>query len=335
MGRLKDGEERGRHSLNSPDFVVIGGGGRWARVTIPILRRIIPANLPLVVVSPHNAAGMAEWVATQGLGQVLVEQEWPEAQPRAALILNAAADHYRCALPYVERGVPTFVEKPLCLATNDVRKLVDLAQRCGALLAPGHVYRFGRHVARAKAAVAALGLAEEVSAEFLDPLVEQRHGEAKRFDPLVPAYLDYLPHVMAVIAEWLGDAPFAVQRVTPLPSGQAWELELSRGPQRARITLGRGPWRRTRRFAVQAARGTVSLDISQEPGVLSAPGGETMIADPEWEHQPGPLGVMLASFWRAVNGGDCDPRFTCELALAVAALSDEVATHLARLDPRC
>ena len=57
--------------------------------------------------------------------------------------------HLDVALPFLQAGVATLVEKPIAPSVADADRLVDAAERGGAMLATGHTERFNPAVAAA------------------------------------------------------------------------------------------------------------------------------------------------------------------------------------------
>ena len=67
-----------------------------------------------------------------------------------AVTIAAPTDaHVELAIPFLEAGLPTLVEKPMASSLQDADRLVAAAQRAGALLAIGHTERFNPAVAAA------------------------------------------------------------------------------------------------------------------------------------------------------------------------------------------
>lgn len=60
----------------------------------------------------------------------------------AVSIVVPTVYHSAVACPFLERGIATFVEKPLALNVDEARAMVVTARRFGALLQVGHVERF-------------------------------------------------------------------------------------------------------------------------------------------------------------------------------------------------
>jgi predicted dehydrogenase len=60
----------------------------------------------------------------------------------AAIIATPTRVHAETALPLLERGIHTFVEKPLAATVPDAEAIVDAARHAGVILQVGHVERF-------------------------------------------------------------------------------------------------------------------------------------------------------------------------------------------------
>ncbi len=63
--------------------------------------------------------------------------------------------HAGVAVPFLERGVPVLIEKPLARSLEEADRLIDAADASGAVLAVGHTERFNPAVAVARAHVRA------------------------------------------------------------------------------------------------------------------------------------------------------------------------------------
>lgn len=58
------------------------------------------------------------------------------------LIASSAATHAELALPYLERGLPTFIEKPLAISISEAERIAATARRSGAPVFVGHIYLY-------------------------------------------------------------------------------------------------------------------------------------------------------------------------------------------------
>jgi predicted dehydrogenase len=67
----------------------------------------------------------------------------------AVTIAVPTVSHLDVALPFLDAGVATLVEKPIAPSVDAADRLLDAAARAGALLATGHTERFNPAVAKA------------------------------------------------------------------------------------------------------------------------------------------------------------------------------------------
>jgi predicted dehydrogenase len=67
----------------------------------------------------------------------------------AVTVATPTGSHVQAALPFIARGVPVLVEKPLAGSVADADLLIGAADRRGVLLAAGHTERFNPAVAAA------------------------------------------------------------------------------------------------------------------------------------------------------------------------------------------
>jgi predicted dehydrogenase len=56
------------------------------------------------------------------------------------IVATQSASHAQVALPYIEAGVPTFIEKPMTTSVDDALRIQVAAQRSGAIVFVGHLY---------------------------------------------------------------------------------------------------------------------------------------------------------------------------------------------------
>lgn len=118
----------------------------------------------------------------------------------AVVVATATASHKALAMPLLENGIPTLMEKPLAEAVADVEAMVDAAARSSTPFMCGFVERFN------PALVTALGLVDEpvvhlnatrhspaspraTSSVVLDLLIHDLDLALRVAQPSVPAYL--------------------------------------------------------------------------------------------------------------------------------------------------
>lgn len=75
------------------------------------------------------------------------------------LVCSVSGDHARLSLPFIQRGIPTFVDKALATSLSDAEVMISAARRTGAVLMSASAIRFAPSIValRKKAAGGALG----------------------------------------------------------------------------------------------------------------------------------------------------------------------------------
>ena len=102
----------------------------------------------LVGITDSNQARAADIAAKFGcrcFGSA--EAVLPEVE--AVTIAAPTIWHTTLALPFLEAGIATLVEKPIASSVEEANRLVDTAARTGAILATGHTERFNPAVVAA------------------------------------------------------------------------------------------------------------------------------------------------------------------------------------------
>jgi UDP-N-acetylglucosamine 3-dehydrogenase len=73
---------------------------------------------------------------------VIAKGESPPPGLEGVLIATQSATHAETALPYIEAGIPTFIEKPMATTISDARRIEAAARRTGALVFVGHIFLY-------------------------------------------------------------------------------------------------------------------------------------------------------------------------------------------------
>lgn len=143
--------------------------------------------------APHRIPGFREQVAAAGVQLV----DGPEAligSVDAVLILSlCGAAHLERARPFLEAGVPTYVDKPFACSIEDADSIVDLAEKHGTLLLHASALRYSSDVLSLKSRIERCGP--------MHGLVS--YGPAKR-DPFNPGLLHYGIHALEVLYALMG-----------------------------------------------------------------------------------------------------------------------------------
>ena len=90
--------------------------------------------------------GRAQAVASEAGCAALPDPETLCERVDAVSIVVPTSLHLEVARPFLERGIPTLLEKPIAATYEEARQIVDLAETRGTLLQIGHLERFNAGV---------------------------------------------------------------------------------------------------------------------------------------------------------------------------------------------
>jgi predicted dehydrogenase len=246
---------------------------------------------------PERARAVAERYAAP----VVAEADLARAPVDAVVIAVPTEAHAAVAAPFLERGVPVLVEKPIASTLEEADRLIALSERRGVLLQVGHTERFNP-------AVSAL---REVSRA-------PRFIEAHRLSTFQPrsldidVILDLMIHDVDVILELVRSE---VERIDAV-GVQALSARLDianarlafRNGAAANLTASRVSVGKVRKLRVFESDAYLSLDYAQQEvlhyALERAPGQERpqIVSRALPVERAEPLALELESFFGAVRG---------------------------------
>ncbi len=214
----------------------------------------------------------------------------------AVVIATPAATHAELALPYIERGIATFIEKPMTVSVADAERIAGAAQRSGAPVFVGHIYLFNPAFAALLQVLPSLGAIRYVLCEGMSNA------------PTATASLlwEWLPHHLSMGRAMLAAEPRHVE---------AWSLSGAENPQAVASRFGFGsttlvsitswlsPVKR-RQITIPGANGTLVFDDTAERK-LALYGPDGGVTYPAYAGEM-PLTCELQAFLDVVRRGQAD-----------------------------
>jgi predicted dehydrogenase len=116
-------------------------------------------DVELVAVVDRDAERAARVAADVGAPALTSPAGLPAALDAVSVAVSTDA-HAEVALPFLSRGVPTLVEKPLAASLDEADALVAAADASGAILATGHTERFNPAVTAVRGLITRPGFVE-------------------------------------------------------------------------------------------------------------------------------------------------------------------------------
>ncbi len=185
--------------MNRPVRTAVIGVGAFGRHHARIYGELPQAELVAVVDADPEVRANAQ--KTYGVKAVASVEELPD-DVEAVSVAVPTEMHRDIALPLLERGVSTLVEKPMVRSLAEGRELIAAAERSGAVLQVGHVERFNPAV-------------QALRQHKIEPL----YIEAVRVAPFsfrsadVGVVLDLMIHDIDLVLHLAGSRPTSVDAV--------------------------------------------------------------------------------------------------------------------------
>jgi predicted dehydrogenase len=245
-------------------------------------------------------------------------------RPDGVLIATPSATHAEVAIPFIEAGVPTFIEKPMATTVADATRVRDAALRSGAPVVVGHVQLHNPAFQAAKKLLPELGTVQAVFWEGMN--------DRPRTDSSV--LWDWLPHGLSMAQALFGASP---------AYAQAWGVG---EPARFRAAIARfavagvpffanaswiSPVKR-HSMTIVGELGALTFDDTAQRKLSLHNSGAT--SHPAYADEP-PLTCELRAFIGALNAGTVDTApLESEVAIVRAiGAAEESARDDGRLVP--
>jgi predicted dehydrogenase len=215
----------------------------------------------------------------------------PRAQLDGVLIATQSSTHANVALPYIEAGIPTFIEKPMATRLADAERIRDAASRSGAMVFVGHIFLFHPAFLSALELLPSLGAVRHLLCEGMNNNPRQDSS----------VLWDWLPHDLSIARAVFGREPERVASAS-LAGGAHVQAALSRFDFGATALVSTVSWLspvRRRRITIACEKGTIELDDTAERRLrLYDPQGD--VRYPEYSDEL-PLTREMAAFLHAVG----------------------------------
>jgi predicted dehydrogenase len=271
---------------------------------------------------------MSLWAFERGLAhRIYVSSAMPQVllgSSSAAIVVNAVRDHEMAVEWAVSEGIPVLVEKPLTLSYTASKRLADLAFNKNSYLATAHVFLFASYIENFSRVIGDSNSVKSILVRWTDLESENRHGEAKRYDPGLPVYSDWLPHIISIVGTLTESETAVCEQMEFLKGGAHLRILVQLGNVSCAIELQRNSCCRQRIVEVTSAEKKTTLDFSMEPGTI-ATDIATECGDLDWDLKAKPVARMLAAFLQGAAGGACDSRLDAKIGLRANHLIDQVS----------
>ena len=212
------------------------------------------------------------------------------------LIATPSATHAEIALPYIERGIATFVEKPMVTTIADAEHMRGAAQQSGAFVFVGHTHLYNPAFRALCNLVTALGPIRYI-------LCEGMNGNPGTD---LSVLWDWLPHHLSMAMRLFGHEPGSVsaRNIDGVSPTQAAVSRFLFGKIPLVCTTSWLSLLKRQNMKIVAEKGTLVFDDTTALKlILYDPAGE--VTFPTYESEP-PLSVELQAFCNSIRTGEID-----------------------------
>jgi predicted dehydrogenase len=247
--------------------IVVVGGGRWAGEIGSTLRRLLPADESIGVLSPSNPDFWLEFIAHDNsfLRAASLDAILRDPAIEMVFVARAAQDHVPTARALLQAGKSVFVEKPFALSMAEATSVVE-AVRPGRVCMTGLVFLHAQSLLNFASSSRQLGKLTALHIQWTDPAADIRRGRPKRYDQSISVAQDVFPHIWSIFRLFDTRASLTLRDANIAGHGNAATLRFSMGTAEASVSLGRDSDARRRIVNVESAGGTALLDFTHEPG---------------------------------------------------------------------
>lgn len=311
--------------IESVTNIKIIGGGRWARVILEVLCRIVDKSVKISVYSKNNSIGMSDWISSKKIGDnIQVFKDLPNkfsTDTNAVIVVNAARDHEKFILSALKAGGHVLVEKPITLSYDTGNKIAIIAKDLNKHLTSAHVFLFANYFINFTKLVLNADKISKININWEDPGVEDRYGEKKLYDTGLPVFSDWIPHVLSMISAIASGKNFIFLSIELERGGASVTVNILADGIPCEIILTRNGKSRKRYMDVYTETKILKLDFSKEPGTIYD-GTNVIDGDTEWKFNKSPLESMLSAFLKQISENVLDDRLNLEIGLKALKVID-------------
>lgn len=318
--------------MKGVDIWLIIGGRRWARIIADELCALLCPNEFVYIQGSHDDVELCNWWSNSSYKDriKIVEQVdvCLSSKVGVAIIANSAYLHYSSIESAFKAGYNVVSEKPLALTGKETKQLLSKADELGLKLFSTNTYVFADYLRVFRQNWLADGNFCQLHIDWADAVSEVRYGDKKGYDSSIPIIYDVLPHVASIILACYGEVKVGQSTIKLLKGGSVVELAIECNELVITLVLSRNSLKRKRYLRFSGNASEVSLDFTEEPGVLTVNGVFCgIIADCDWALKRKPIAEMLFSVKDYFDNELMDNRLSCESALLANELIDSISSE--------
>jgi predicted dehydrogenase len=277
---------------------------------------------------PSDPELMGWWRASPFNGRIEIVLEparCPAPMTGVAIIVNSACLHRVAIESALAGGYHVVSEKPLTLSHRESQQVLVRSQELGLKLFSTNTYLFADYLNVLRRDWLEGKHFSEIQLTWADAGAEIRHGQARQYDSSLPVVFDVLPHIANIVLATHGGFRPGRSELTVRAGGSAATALFACDGVVIEANMARNAARRSRRARFAGRASPITIDFSEEPGVVWSDGGRPVPADPAWQGKSRPVAEMLRAVKTYFDHGEMDDRLDPGAALLGNQLIDSVA----------
>ena len=311
--------------------IILFGGGRWAKIIIKVLIKIINSENKIYIYTKKCQPLIRDWLLKKNINnRVFVLKDLNDTKKRnikVAIVANSPKDHFKSASWALTNNLDVLIEKPLCLNRHEYASLVNLSKKSEGDICAGHVFNYLQSFQVFKKRIPDINDIHLIEIKWIDPEIEERHGEIKKISPKIPLYFDILPHIFSIIKTIWNTYPKNINNTNISKSSSSIYFETLIGDTQCNITIDRLGQKRERVLETFGKNKNCKLDFSKEPGFIELNGSALKIEKIISEKIESPLNTMLQSFLSYSSNKEWDERLSTESVIKFLKFTEILDIH--------
>jgi len=297
-------------SMQNKSVLAVIGGGRWGQVILSILASIsIPFDY-VVIVSKFNEedihSKLKEWEKSSATCFEVVpsiEDLFAQYSVTAAIVVNAAQQHFDTALQLINQGIHVLIEKPIVLLTEQMNILIAKAHEKKVCILPGLCYRFSSYLDNFAKIIPTKGTPSSFAIHWHDMSHEIRYGQLKKHDTTIDVAQDVMPHIWSILSKIFCQPIVDIRALAYEMTEDYAAFQVSLSDITGHVILKRNAPFRERSICVEFNKNKfLKIDFSAEPGNIFWE-ANSFPADKDWQQKPSPLTQQLNYFFSYLKTG--------------------------------
>lgn len=316
--------------MKGVDLWLVVGGRRWAKVIASELCALLCPSQFVYIQGSHEDVELCNWRSSSPYKDriKIVEQVdlLLSSKVGVAIIANSAYLHYSSIESAFKAGYNVVSEKPLAFTGRETKQLLSKAEELGLKLFSTNTYVFADYLRVFRQNWLADRSFNRLHIDWADAIAEIRYGDKKGYDSSVPIIYDVLPHVASIILACYGEVKVGKSIIKILKGGSEVELVIECNELIITLDLSRNSLKRRRYLRFSGNASEVSLDFTEEPGVVTVNGATSVIInDRDWALKRKPIAEMLFRVKEYFEDDLMDNRLSCSSSLLANELIDRIS----------